>query len=103
MKKALLVLPVIAAAIAFGGPVSSSGADENALGRCPDHYTPVPAFVVTEDRNENGVICVKFVGSHENTHDDPKGKKYRCNGVAPPAECQSDPEGSFFVLDDIVD
>ena len=79
MKKALLVLPVIAAAIALGGPASSP-ADSNALGTCPDHYTPVPAFVLNEDRNGNGVICVKTT-SGVIIHDDPNGQPYQCNGT----------------------
>jgi hypothetical protein len=84
-------------------PAAPSSADSNVLGTCPDGYTPT-LFISApdEDRNMNGVICVKFVGSHDNTHDDPKGKKYKCNGVAPPQECQQDPEGVFYVLDDIV-
>jgi hypothetical protein len=83
MKKPLLVLPVMAAGIAFGGPVSSSSADENALGRCPDHYTPIPAVIVTEDKNENGVICMKNPDDQVMPiiHDDPNGQPYRCNGT----------------------
>lgn len=83
MKKALFVLPVIAAAIAFGGPVSPSSADENALGRCPDHYQPAPAAFIGEDRNENGVVCVKPKNNGDVIiHDDPNGQPYRCNGTA---------------------
>jgi hypothetical protein len=83
MKKALLVLPVIAAAIAFGGPTSST-ADENPLGVCPDHYTPFPAVFLDEDRNGNGVVCLKLTPGTEVAivHDDPNGQPYRCNGTA---------------------
>ena len=100
MKRALLVLPVIAAAIAFGGPVSSSGADENALGRCPDHYTPFPAAFLGEDRNENGVVCVKVTSGSQLiiVHDDPNGQPFRCNGVA-----MTTPECAEDIQDDIID
>jgi hypothetical protein len=99
-----LVATVATIALAMLVPAAPSGADENAFGTCPDGYTPTPLLVAPEeDRNGNGVICVKFVGSHDNTHDDPNGKKYACNGFpTPPPECVSDPNGSFYVLDDIV-
>jgi hypothetical protein len=103
LKKARYALPL---ALVVAGVLvpSSSPADENIFGTCPDGYTPTPLIAAPEeDRNNNGVICVKFVGSHDNTHDDPKGKKYRCNGFpTPPLECFSDPDGSYFVVDDIV-
>lgn len=97
MKKALLVLPVIAAAIAFTGPVSSSTADENALGRCPDHYIPFPAIFLDEDRNQNGVVCLKMTPGQEIgiVHDDPNGKPYRCNGIA-----MTTPECAEEITDD---
>jgi hypothetical protein len=100
-----ITLAIAALAVALLIPTGSSLAEENALGECPDGYTPTPWLAAPqEDRNDNGVICVKFVGSHENTHDDPNGQRYRCNGFpTPPPECVQDPDGSFFVLDDIVD
>jgi hypothetical protein len=84
MKKALLVLPVIAAAIAFGGPVSSSGAEEvPGVGKCPDHYFPVLAPGIEDDRNQNGVVCLKFPDDRVEPiiHDDPQGQPYQCNGT----------------------
>lgn len=101
MKKALLVLPVIAAAIAFGGPVSSSGADEvPGVGRCPDHYVPVLAPAIEEDRNQNGVICIKPKPNGDVIiHDDPNGQPYRCNGTNQfTEECLE----QFDIVDDIV-
>ena len=99
-----ITLAIAALAIVMLVPAGSSSADENEFGRCPDGYTPTP-FIVgpSEDRNGNGVICVKFVGSHDNTNDDPNGKKYACNGFpTPPPECVQDPDGSYYVLDDII-
>lgn len=104
LRKARLILPVILVAGAVIIPSGSSTADTNMWGTCPDGYTPTPFIAGPEhDRNGNGVVCVKFVGSHENVHDDPNGQKYRCNGFpVVPVECLSDPEGSFFLGDDII-
>jgi hypothetical protein len=96
MKKALLVLPVILAAIAFAP--TAAPADENAFGRCPDHYTPTPAFFSGEDRNGNGVICVKTKPNGDPIlHDDPNGVPYECNGTG----AMTNP--NCFVFFDIVD
>jgi hypothetical protein len=101
----MLAASIATLAVAMLAGAAPSGADENVWGECPDGYTPTPFLAAPQDdRNGNGVVCVKFVGSHENTHDDPNGRRYRCNGFpTPPPECISDPEGSFYVLDDIVD
>jgi hypothetical protein len=99
-----LVASIATVALAMLIPAAPSGADSNIWGTCPDGYEPTPALAgPNEDRNGNGVICVKFVGSHENVHDDPNGTRYACNGFpTPPPECISDPDGSVFVGDDIV-
>jgi hypothetical protein len=104
LKKARLILPVLLVAGAVIIPSGSSTADSNVFGTCPDGYTPTPFLAGPEqDRNGNGVVCVKFVGSHENTHDDPNGQKYQCNGFPTvPAECVTDPLGAFFIGDDII-
>ena len=104
LKKARLLLPVALVAGAVMIPTGSSTADSNAFGTCPDGYTPTPFLAGPEqDRNNNGVVCVKFVDSHLNVHDDPNGQKYRCNGFPTvPQECVNDPEGSFFIGDDII-
>ena len=104
LKKARLVLPVLLVGAAVIIPSVSSTADTNAFGTCPDGYTPTPFLAgPEEDRNGNGVVCVKFVGSHENVHDDPNGKKYECNGFPTvPVECVSDPSGWFFIGDDLI-
>lgn len=82
MKKLFLALPVAAVALALTGPAAPSGADENALGRCPDGYTPVLfLFSTAEDRNGNGVVCVKPKTGHVNDKDDPNGQPYACNGT----------------------
>src|SRR3712207_7586784 len=47
-------------------------------------YQPTVFPSPDDDRNANGVVCVKFVGSHVNAIDDPNGKKYRCNGFPTP-------------------
>lgn len=85
-------------------PATPSGADENPIGRCPDGYKPTPFLAHPEnDTNGNGVVCVKFVGSHENIKDDPNGKKYACNGFpTPPPQCIGNPNGAFYVLDDVI-
>ncbi|HEX8741753.1 MAG TPA: hypothetical protein VF712_01335 [Thermoleophilaceae bacterium] len=88
MKKAWLALPIVAVSLAFIGPAAPSGADSNILGTCPDGYTPLPAsFANAEDRNGNGVVCVKFVDGHLNQHDDPNGEPYDCNGNMGTPEC----------------
>lgn len=99
-----LLASIATMAVLMLAPTAPSGADENAFGTCPDGYQPTPFLAhPDEDRNDNGVICVKFVGTHENVKDDPNGQKYSCNGFpTPPPECVSDPNGSFYVLDDIV-
>ncbi|HEX8646913.1 MAG TPA: hypothetical protein VF715_08410 [Thermoleophilaceae bacterium] len=103
-KKARFALPVALVTAGILIPSASSTADTNMWGTCPDGYTPTPLVGrPDDDRNGNGVICVKFVGSHENIQDDPNGTRYRCNGFpTPPPECVSDPDGSFYVLDDII-
>lgn len=101
MKKALLVLPVIAAAIAFGGSASNSVADENIFGVCPDHYQATPAFGSGEDRNGNGVICIKTKPNGDPIlKDDPNGVPYQCNGTG--AMTNPDCFPFFFITDDVV-
>jgi hypothetical protein len=100
MKKAWLALPVVAVALALVGPAAPSSADTNAFGRCPDHYTPTPfLFSSTEDRNGNGVVCVKQEpNGNVNSHDDPNGQPYQCNGTG-----ALDPNCSVTsVVDDIL-
>ncbi|HEX8065860.1 MAG TPA: hypothetical protein VF520_04980 [Thermoleophilaceae bacterium] len=88
MRKAYLVLPAALIALAIVGPAAPSSADENVFGRCPDSYTPMPFLAApTEDRNGNGVVCVKPYPQGVITHDDPNGQPYRCNGIVPPPEC----------------
>lgn len=102
MKRCRFLLPVALVALGIAVP-SSSSADENVFGECPDGYQPTPLFFAPEeDRNMNGIVCTKFVSSDgSQTHDDPNGQRYRCNGFPlPPAECVSDPDGEFWVLDD---
>lgn len=103
LKKARFILPAVAVAAVIAVP-SGSSAEDGIPGECPDGYTPMPVFLAPdEDRNGNGVVCTKFVGSHQNTHDDPNGQRYRCNGFpTPPPQCITDPDGSFFILDDTV-
>jgi hypothetical protein len=84
-----IILPAALVAAAVLVPASPSAADSNAFGTCPDGYTPTP-FVLSpgEDRNGNGVVCVKPSPNGMNTHDDPNGKPYACNGFpSPPPEC----------------
>jgi hypothetical protein len=101
MKAALPALAAFSGSLAlvFAAP---SAADENAFGTCPDGYTPTPAVLLPEDdKNGNGVLCVKFVDAHLNANDDPNGKKYECNGFPkPPSECAG--EGDLFVRDDVL-
>ena len=105
MKKAHRILPVALIALGILVPATASNADdENPFGECPDRYTVTPFPLPQEDRNGNGVVCVKFVNSHANVKDDPEGTRYECNGFpTPPPECERDPEGAFYVLDDDLD
>lgn len=101
MKKARCILPVALIALGILVPTTATNADEGTFGECPDGYRPAAFFFPEDDRNGNGVVCVKFVNSHANVKDDPSGQRYRCNGFpTPPPECMGDPEGSFYVLDD---
>ena len=104
LKKARLILPVILVAAAVVIPSGSSTADSNIWGTCPDGYTPTPLIADPEaDRNGNGVVCVKFLANHDNVHDDPNGQKYRCNAFpVVPVECVTNPDGAFFLGDDII-
>lgn len=99
MRKAWLALPIVACAVAFVGPAASSSADENVFGKCPDGYTATPVlFSTTEDKNGNGVVCVKLVAGHVNDKDDPNGKPYECNGT----EAYTNPDCIEDVTDDII-
>jgi hypothetical protein len=101
VKKARLTLPVALVALGILVPTTASNADESTFGECPDGYRIAAFPLPQEDRNENGVVCVKFVNSHANVKDDPNGQRYQCNGFpTPPPECSGDPEGAFYVLDD---
>ncbi len=108
LKKARVMLPVLAVVGLIAAVPSSSNADENLFGRCPDGYTPTP-FVIgpDEDRNGNGVICVKPYPNGVITHDDPNGQPYRCNGLDPleVMECQaaSEEDGNALIVDDILE
>ena len=86
-------------------PAAPGSADSNIWGECPDGYVPLAGGIgLEEDRNGNGVVCVKFAGSHAIVKDDPSGQRYRCNGFpTPPPECISNPDGSVFVADDFLD
>ena len=96
-----LAASIAAVVVAMLIPASPSGADTNEFGTCPDRYQPTVFPSPEDDRNGNGVVCVKFVGSHVNVHDDPNGQRYRCNGFpTPPAECVDDPDGTVFILDE---
>ena len=99
--KSWLLLPTALVALAIFVPAGPAGADTNSFGRCPDGYTPTP-FVLAqeEDDNGNGVVCIKFVDMHMNTHDDPEGQPYQCNGfpTAPPG-CS--PGNIALILDDL--
>jgi hypothetical protein len=102
MKTAIATLSVLGASLAllvFAGP---SAADENMFGTCPDGYTPAPFLVSPgDDKNGNGVLCVKFVDEHDNVKDDPNGKKYACNGFPTlPSQCVG--AGFLFVRDDLL-
>ena len=101
MKNAYRILPVAAIALAVLFPTSASNADENPFGTCPDGYAPTAFPLPDDDRNGNGIVCVKFVNSHANVKDDPSGTRYSCNGFpTPPPQCIGDPEGTFYVVDD---
>jgi hypothetical protein len=101
VKKACRILPVALVALGILVPTTASHADEDQFGECPDGYHPTVFPLPQDDRNENGVVCVKFVNSHANVKDDPSGTRYRCNGFpTPPPECSGDPEGSIYVVDD---
>lgn len=104
LKKARLILPATLVAAAVMIPTGSSTADTNQFGTCPDGYTPTPFLAGPEqDRNGNGVVCVKFHPTGSTVHDDPNGQRYQCNGFPTvPQECTTDPTGSFTILDDIV-
>ncbi|HEX8647352.1 MAG TPA: hypothetical protein VF715_10665, partial [Thermoleophilaceae bacterium] len=94
VKKARCILPVVLVVLGILVPAGSSNADENIWGRCPDGYVPLPPFDIEQDRNGNGIVCVKFVG-HVNVIDDPTGGPYSCNGFpVPPPECMPDPVGA---------
>jgi hypothetical protein len=103
MKTIAFALSAVATAftvLALAGP---SAADQNEFGTCPDGYTPTPALFVPpdEDKNGDGVICVKTVDDHQNIKDDPNGKKYDCNGFpTPPPECAG--ADSLLIRDDLV-
>jgi hypothetical protein len=98
MKTARFALAAVVASLVVLVVAAPSAADENAFGTCPDGYTPTPFFVSPEDdKNGNGVVCVKFVDKHENIKDDPNGTKYECNGFPTrPPECVEE----VLVLDD---
>lgn len=100
MKRAGL-LSVATAALVFLVVSGPAAADQNVLGTCPDGYTPTPAVLAPdEDKNGDGVICVKAVDGHVNTKDDPNGTKYECNGFpTPPAECAG--VDSLLIRDDV--
>ncbi len=102
MKKASFILPAAAVSLILLVSPAPSAADENIFGRCPDGYTPVPFIAAPEDdRNNNGVVCIKPVDKHVNIKDDPNGTKYRCNGFpTPPPQC-IDAE-SVLIRDDLV-
>jgi hypothetical protein len=104
LKKARLLLPVALVAGAVMIPSGSSTADSNAFGTCPDGYTPTPFLAGPEqDRNGNGVVCFKMNPQGGQTHDDPNGTKYDCNGFPfPPAQCLTAPTSWFWIGDDIV-
>ena len=101
MKKLFLALPIAAVALALTGPAAPSGADENELGRCPDGYVPVLfLFSTAEDRNGNGVVCVKpRPNGTIIEHDDPNGQPYACNGTF----SMSNPGCWAAVTDDLVE
>ena len=107
LKKARVFLPV---AMIFGLIAvlpGASSADENALGKCPDGYQPSP-FVAApeEDRNNNGVVCVKPYPNGVLVHDDPNGKPYRCNSLTTPVGCIATSnlsDANALIQDDIID
>ena len=102
MRNVRFILPAAAASLTLLISPASSAADENLWGRCPDGYTPVPFLAAPDDdKNGNGVVCIKPVGSHDNIKDDPNGKKYRCNGFpTPPPQCIN--AESVLIRDDLL-
>lgn len=104
LKKARFMLPVAVVIGLIAAAPGSSSADENVFGTCPDGYQATP-FVAApeEDRNGNGVVCVKPYPQGVKTHDDPNGKKYRCNSLTPVAGCNfTNGTGNALIGDDIV-
>jgi hypothetical protein len=96
MKALASALAAVSAALVMLVLAGPTAADTNQFGTCPDGYTPTP-FVVRpdDDKNGNGVVCIKAVDEHINGKDDPNGKKYACNGFpTPPPECA----GAEFVF-----
>lgn len=102
MNKIRWIFPTALVAAAILVPAGSSSADENAFGVCPDGYQARPAFLaVDEDKNGNGVVCTKPTNGQ--THDDPNGQRYACNGLpTPPPECAQPGVTEVFIGDDIV-
>ena len=99
MRKARVALPIVACAIAFAGPTASSSADENVFGVCPDGYQATPAlFSQAEDRNGNGIVCVKTRNGKVIDKDDPNGAPFDCNGTG----AVNNPDCVVDVVDDIV-
>lgn len=105
-KKARVMLPVAAVIGIIAAVPGSSNADENIFGKCPDSYTPTPLVAgPEEDRNNNGVVCVKPYPNGIKVHDDPNGKPYRCNGLTPPSGCVPSTleNANALIRDDIID
>ena len=107
-KKAHVILPVIAVAGLIAAIPGSSIADQNPLGRCPDGYQPTLFTAAPdEDRNGNGVICVRSYPNGVKDKDDPNGKPYRCNNLNPAQVimCQESTleEANALIQDDIID
>ena len=102
MKVVASTLSAVAASLVLLVLAGTSAADTNNFGTCPDGYTPTPfLFSPGDDKNGNGVLCVKFVDEHFNVNDDPNGKKYACNGFpTPPPECVG--PGFVLVRDDLL-
>ncbi len=106
-EKARALLPVIAVIAVIGAVPGSSSADENPFGRCPDGYAPVAFIAPDQDRNGNGIVCVKPSPNGILLHDDPSGRPYRCNGINPVevalCEATTFDDANALVQDDIVD
>jgi hypothetical protein len=102
VKKVCFILSAAAASLTLLVSPTPSGADEDVFGRCPDGYLAAPFLIAPgEDKNGNGVVCVKAVDSHINAKDDPNGTKYRCNGFpVPPPECAN--AEFVFIQDDVL-